>query len=152
MLEKEFDIKFTYVPFGGGGDVAKNLIGGHIDSTVNNPSEQLSFWKAGRSRVLATFTPERLELMPDTPTMTELGHPLVYEMQRSFVGGPGMPAEAQAFYVDMFNRLAALDEWQTYAADNALLTDLLTGDALQSYFLEERDKHKALLESMSASG
>ena len=38
MLEKEFGIKHTYVPFKGGGTVAKNLVGNHIDSTVNNPA------------------------------------------------------------------------------------------------------------------
>ena len=43
MLEKEFGIKHTYVPFKGGGTVAKNLVGNHIDSTVNNPAEQMGF-------------------------------------------------------------------------------------------------------------
>ena len=45
MLEKEFGIKHTYVPFKGGGTVAKNLVGNHIDSTVNNPAEQMGFGK-----------------------------------------------------------------------------------------------------------
>ncbi len=40
MLEKKFGIKVTYVPYKGGGTVAKELIGKHINSTVNNPSEQ----------------------------------------------------------------------------------------------------------------
>ena len=58
MLEKKFGFKVTYVPFKGGGTVAKNLIGKHIDSTVNNPSEQAGFWEAGKSRPLASFTPK----------------------------------------------------------------------------------------------
>ena len=148
MLEQEFGVDFTYVPFSGGGEVAKNLIGGHIESTVNNPAEQLAFWKAGKSRPIATFTEERLDIMPDVPTMRELGHDIVYSMQRSFVGPPEMPAEAQAFYVDMFEQVAATEEWQNYAAEQALLTDLLTGDALQEYFLAEREKHRELLEQL----
>ncbi len=148
MLEQEFGLSFTYVPFSGGGTVAKNLIGGHIDSTVNNPSEQLSFFQAGRSRPIATFTPERLAAFPDTPTMRELGHDLTYGMQRSFVGAPDMPAEAQQWYIEMFTKLAALDEWQDYCANNALEPDLLTGDELQAYFLEEREKHRSILSSM----
>ncbi|MFP4125859.1 MAG: Bug family tripartite tricarboxylate transporter substrate binding protein [Alphaproteobacteria bacterium] len=148
LLEQEFGLEVTYVPFGGGGTVAKNLVGGHVDSTVNNPSEQLAFWKAGESRPIATFTEERLDIMPEVPTMRELGHDLVYSMQRSFVGPSDMPAEAQAFYVDMFEQVAATEEWQEYAAEQALLTDLLTGDALQEYFLAERDKHRELLEQL----
>ena len=106
MLEKEFDLKMTYVPFKGGGDVAKNLVGGHIDSTVNNPSEQMGFYQAGKVRPIAAFTPERIEIFADMPTMTELGHPLVYWMQRSFVAPKDMPAEAVAYYTGMFEKLS----------------------------------------------
>ena len=145
MLEKEFGIKVTYVPFNGGGDVAKALVGGHIDSTVNNPSEQMGFYKAGKSRPIAAFTEARLEAFPDTPTMGELGHPLVYTMQRSFVAPPGTPDEAVAYYTEMFRQLSETEEWKAYTADEALLPDFLTGDELQSYFLEEREKHRAIL-------
>nr|WP_246423527.1 tripartite tricarboxylate transporter substrate binding protein [Roseospira goensis] len=147
MLEKEFGLTFTYVPFKGGGTVAKNLVGGHIDSTVNNPSEQLAFFKAGEVTPIATFTEERLEPLPDVPTMRELGHDLTYGMQRSFVGAPGMPADAQAYYIDLFQRLSDTEEWQNYAAEQALETDFLAGDALQEYFLKERAVHAELLEA-----
>jgi tripartite-type tricarboxylate transporter receptor subunit TctC len=150
MLEQEFDIKFNYVPFKGGGDVAKALIGGQIDSTVNNPSEQLAFHRAGKSRVLAAFTPERIEVFPDTPTMRELGHDLVYGMQRSFVAAPGITDEQQQFHIDLMTALSETAEWQEYASKNALVTDLLTGDELQAYFLEEREKHAQLLNALAS--
>jgi tripartite-type tricarboxylate transporter receptor subunit TctC len=152
MLEKEFDIKVTYVPFKGGGDVAKNLVGGHIDSTVNNPSEQMGFWQAGKSRPIAAFTPERLEVFPDVPTARELGHDIVYWMQRSFVAPKDMPAEAVAYYTEMFQKLSETEEWQAYTKDKALMADFLTGDALQAYFIEERDKHAAILADMEGEG
>ncbi|SNR63987.1 Bug family tripartite tricarboxylate transporter substrate binding protein [Puniceibacterium sediminis] len=148
MLEKEFDLDMTYVPFEGGGAVAKALIGGHIDSTVNNPSEQMGFYNAGKSVPIAAFTTERIEAFPDTPTMTELGHDLVYAMQRSFVAPKDMPPEAVAYYTEMFGKLNALPEWQKYTADEALDPDFLTGADLQAYFLVERDKHAALLKAM----
>ena len=148
LLEEEFGIQHTYVPFEGGGDVAKALVGGHVDATVNNPSEAMGFWKAEKVRPIATLTVERIEAMPDVPTMTELGHPVVYEMQRSFVGPAGMSPEAVAYYTDMFMKLSESPEWQTYMAENALIGDVLTGDALQAYFLEERELHRAILEQM----
>jgi tripartite-type tricarboxylate transporter receptor subunit TctC len=149
MLEKEFGIKVTYVPFKGGGDVAKNLVGGHIDSSVNNPSEALGFYKAGKVRPIAAFTPERISVFPDTPTMGELGHDLVYWMQRSFVAPKGMAPEAVAYYTEMFEKLNASEEWQTYTREKALMADFLTGEPLQAYFLEERGKHADLLSAMS---
>jgi tripartite-type tricarboxylate transporter receptor subunit TctC len=149
MLEQEFGLKFTYVPFDGGGDVAKALVGGHIDSSVNNPSEALAFAKAGKVNTLAAFTEERISVLPDTPTMREQGHDLVYEMQRSFVAPGGLEADQVAFYDDMMVRLSQTAEWQEYAAKNALVTDLLMGEELQKYFLAERDKHAKLLASLA---
>jgi tripartite-type tricarboxylate transporter receptor subunit TctC len=148
MLEKEFGIKHIYVPFKGGGTVAKNLIGGHIDSTVNNPSEQMGFFEAGKSRPIAAFTPKRLAVFPDVPTMAELGHPMTYYMQRSFVAPASMPEAAVAYYVDMFKKLSQSEEWQAYASKKALMTDFLSGDALQTYFLEERAAHAEILKNM----
>lgn len=148
MLEKEFDIEVTYVPFKGGGDVARNLVGGHIDSSVNNPSEALGFYQAGKVRPIAAFTPERIAVFPDTPTMGELGHDLVYWMQRSFVAPKGMSPEAVAYYTSMFEKLNQSEEWQTYTSEKALMADFLTGDELQAYFLEERAKHAELLNAM----
>lgn len=148
MLEETFGLDMTYVPFDGGGDVAKALVGGHIDSTVNNPSEQMGFYKAGKSRPIAAFTAERISAFPDTPTMTELGHPLTYGMQRSFVAAPGTPQEAIDYYVELFTKLSQTEEWQNYAAEEALDTSLLTGDDLQAYFLEEREKHRAILQGL----
>ncbi|MEM8869956.1 MAG: tripartite tricarboxylate transporter substrate binding protein [Pseudomonadota bacterium] len=148
MLEEEFDLKVTYVPFKGGGDVAKNLVGGHIDSSVNNPSEALGFYEAGKLRPIAAFTPDRIEVFPDTPTMTELGHELVYWMQRSFVAPKDMAPEAVAYYTEMFEKLNASPEWQTYTKEKALMADFLTGDELQNYFVGERSKHADLLSTM----
>ena len=46
-LEKATGTKFIYVPFKGGGEVAVQLVGKHIDSTVNNPIEAVAQWRAG---------------------------------------------------------------------------------------------------------
>lgn len=148
MLEQEFGINMTYVPFSGGGDVAKNLVGGHIDSSVNNPSEAMGFYDAGRLRPIAAFTEDRIETFPETPTMGELGHDLVYTMQRSFVAPKGMAPEAVAYYTNMFEQLNESEEWQTYTVESALMADFLTGDDLQAYFLQERDKHAELLDAI----
>ena len=48
-LEKAVGKKMTYVPFKGGGDVAVQLVGKHVDSTVNNPIEAVAHWRARRA-------------------------------------------------------------------------------------------------------
>src|SRR4029453_10192764 len=47
--------KFTYVPFAGGGAVAVQLVGNHVNSPVNNPIEACAQWKGGSLRPLCIF-------------------------------------------------------------------------------------------------
>ena len=60
MLEKAAGKKMTYIPFKGGGDVAVQLVGKHVDSTVNNPIEAESHWRAGKLRALCVMDKEKM--------------------------------------------------------------------------------------------
>ena len=85
QLEQALGVKFTYVPFKGGGEVCVNLVGKHIDSTVNNPIECASHWKAKRVRPLAVFDTARIAVpeWKDIPTVKEaLGADISYLMLR----------------------------------------------------------------------
>jgi tripartite-type tricarboxylate transporter receptor subunit TctC len=149
MLEKKFGIAVTYVPYKGGGKVAKELIGKHINSTVNNPSEQVGFWDAGKSRPLASFLPKGAMKgkWGTIPTFEELGHgnDMVYYMQRSVVAPGKLPEGAQEFYVDLFERVYKSSEWQDYLVKKGLIPGWLTGDKLQAYFVAEKGKHAKML-------
>jgi tripartite-type tricarboxylate transporter receptor subunit TctC len=149
MLEKTYGIKMTYVPFKGGGDVAKNLVGGHSDSTVNNPSEQMGFFQAGKSRPIAALTGKRIPVFPDVPTFTELGKPLEYYMQRSIIAPGGIPDDVRAYYVGVFDKVYKSKEWQDYCSKQALECAWLTGDELQKYFVKGREVHAEILKSMA---
>jgi tripartite-type tricarboxylate transporter receptor subunit TctC len=148
MLEQEFGLKMTYIPFKGGGDVAKNLAGKHVDSTVNNPSEALGFYQAKTVRPLVAFTPERIKAFPDTPTARELGHDLVYFMQRSVIAPPGVAKDVQAFYVGVFRKVHESPEWVKYTSEKALDRAFLTGDELTKFFVGEREMHRKLLKAL----
>src|SRR5690349_5594145 len=54
-LEKATGKKMTYVPYKGGGEVAVQLVGKHVDMTVNNPIEAVAQWRAGKVRPLCVF-------------------------------------------------------------------------------------------------
>ena len=148
FLNSAYDLDMKYVPFKGGGRVAKELAGKNANSTVNNPSEQLGFYEAGKTRPLAAFTPDRLELFSDAPTFVELGQDFVYFMQRSVVGAPGMSADAAAFYQDLFAKVFASEEWQKYRKDKSLYGDLISGDELKAYWERERAIHEAMLKEI----
>ena len=148
FLNSAYDLEMKYVPFKGGGRVAKELAGKNANSTVNNPSEQIGFYEAGKTRPLAAFTPERLELFGDAPTFVELGQDFVYFMQRSVVGAPGMSDEAAAFYQDLFEKVFESEEWQKYRRDRSLYGDLISGDELKAYWMRERAIHEVMLKEI----
>ena len=145
-----YGLNMKYIPYKGGGKVAATLAGNNCNSTVNNPSEQIGFWQAGKTRVLAAFTPERLPMFPDAPTFKELGQDFSYFMQRSVVGVPGMSKKATAFYVDLFTKVYKSAEWQKYMKDKSLGGEFMTGDALLKYWKRERKNHEVSLRKSGA--
>ena len=148
FLNRAYGLNMKYVPFKGGGRVAKELAGKHANSTVNNPSEQLGFYEAGTTRPIAAFTPQRLELFADSPTFKELGQDFVYFMQRSVVGAPGMSAEAEEYYRNVFQQVFDSEEWQTYRKKKSLYGDFLTGQALKDYWAREKEIHRVMLQEI----
>ncbi len=148
MIERAFGLKFTYVPFKGGGDVAVQLVGNHVSATVNNPSEAVSHWKAGRLRPLATIDSARIAL-PDwdkIPTMKEAtGTDLSYLMLRGIFAAPGIKPDQQAFYVDALKKVTETPEWKSYISDNGLKAGFLTGPEYVKWVGEQEVIHRELM-------
>ena len=145
MLERGYGIKMTYVPYRGGGDVAVNLAGKRLDSSVNNPAEALSFLQAGKVRPLAALTAHRIPALSEVPTMKELGRDITYSMQRSIVAPSGISAEAAAYYTAIFERVYVTPEWQDYCRSAGLDCAWLSGGKLKEDFLSQARKHRTLL-------
>jgi putative tricarboxylic transport membrane protein len=146
QLEQMAGIKFTYVPFKGGGEVCANLVGKHVDSTVNNPAECVGHWKAGRVRPLAVFDTERIPFgeWKTIPTMKELGYDINYLMLRGIFAAPRIPQEAQAFYVDLMRKVAETEEFKKYTEDNALKLSFLSGEDYVKWLEQAEALHKDL--------
>jgi len=151
MMEGDLDYKVTYIPFPGGGTVAKNLIGGQIDSTVNNPSEQMEFYRAGESKPIVQFTAERMPAFPDVPTAKEEGVDIENYMQRSVNGPPGMSADAQAWYEDVFQKVFDSKEWQDFCKSDGLTCDsMMKGAELGEFQTKQYKAHEDLIAKVGA--
>jgi tripartite-type tricarboxylate transporter receptor subunit TctC len=149
MVEQAQGVKFTYVPFKGGGEVCVNLVGKHIDSTVNNPIECVSHWKAKRVRPLAVFDPERI---PDAdwksiPTVKEaMGVNISYNMLRGIFGPPEMPKEAVDWYVAFLKKVFDSKDFQAYLHKGALKPAFASGSEYVKWVEENEKLHKELME------
>jgi tripartite-type tricarboxylate transporter receptor subunit TctC len=65
-----------HVPYKGAGQVAIDLIGGQLPASLITTGEGLPHSRAGKLRLLAMTGAERSPLMPEVPTMRELGYPV----------------------------------------------------------------------------
>jgi tripartite-type tricarboxylate transporter receptor subunit TctC len=153
-LEQATGAKLKYVSEKGGGDVAKALVGNHVNSTVNNPIEQVSFWKAGQTRALCVFDGKRIELTEkvtdemawsDIPTCKEAGLDIEYTMLRGIFMPAGVDQAAVDYYVGQFQKVRETPEWKEFMAKGAFNQSFMTGDEFKTWLTNAATLHKDLM-------
>jgi len=154
LLEKVAGKKITYIPFKGGGDVAVQLVGNHIDSTVNNPIEAESHWRAGKLRALCVMDKQAMpyktkltatQSWADIPTCTSAGIPVDYLMLRGIFMAPGVTPDQVAFYLDLFKKVRALPEWKEFMDKGAFNQTALTGQEFFDWLGKNEQMHRVLM-------
>ncbi|MGE0702143.1 MAG: Bug family tripartite tricarboxylate transporter substrate binding protein [Hyphomicrobiaceae bacterium] len=139
---------FTYIPFKGGGTVAVQLTGKHVDSSVNNPIEAVAQWRAGNLRPLCIFDEKRSTYTQkvtatmawsDISTCKEAGVDVTYQMLRGIFMPSGVKPEEVAFYVDLLKKVRETKDWQEFSEKGAFNTEFMTGDAFKAW-VEKADK------------
>jgi len=87
----------SHIPYKGGAPAMADLLGGQVDATFMNINTGLPNIKAGKLRALAITSTKRSPLLPDVPTMEELGVKgvTVYSWQ-AFAAPKGLPADIKA--------------------------------------------------------
>ncbi len=153
-LEKATGAKFTYLPFKGGGDVAVQLVGKHIDSTVNNPIEAVAQWRAGTLRPLCVFDDTRMPYKSkvtasmswyDIPTCAESGVATDYLMLRGIFMPGGVTQDQVNFYVELFKKVRATPEWKKFMEDGAFNTTFMAGKEYASWVEKNEALHRDLM-------
>ena len=154
-LEKQTGTKFTYISHRGGGDVATQLVGGHIDSSVNNPAEAVAQWRGGNLKPLCVFASERLAYKEkiagdmswnDIPTCKQAGVDFDYEMLRGIFMPGGVSADQVKYYVDLFAKVRATSEWKEYMAKGAFNQQVMSGKAYADWVEKAEALHKGLMQ------
>lgn len=147
-MSDAYDLDIKYIPYSGGGAVAKDLAGKQIMATVNNPAEAKGFYEAGDFIPLLAFSDERMPAYPDVPTIKEKGHDFSYYNQRAVVGAPGMSAEAAAYYQSVFTEIYESDDWQGYLTSESLSPLWMDASEQQNYWGLQVENHKKLLTAL----
>jgi tripartite-type tricarboxylate transporter receptor subunit TctC len=153
-LEKATGTKFIYVPFKGGGEVAVQLVGKHIDSSVNNPIEAVAQWRAGKLRALCVFDDTRMSYKAkvtdtmswnDIPTCQESGIPTDYQMLRGIFMPAGVTADHRAYYVELMKKIRATPDWIEFMEKGAFNQTTLSGADFEKWVAAAEATHLGLM-------
>ena len=153
-IEKATGTKFIYVPFQGGGAVAVQLVGKHIDSTVNNPIEAVAQWRAGSLRALCVFDDKRMSYKAkvtdtmawsDIPTCMESGIPMDYQMLRGIFMPAGVTADQRAYYVELMRKIRATPDWIDFMEKGAFNQTTMSGAEYEKWVAAAEATHLNLM-------
>ncbi len=153
-LEKATGTKLTYIPFRGGGEVAVQLVGKHVDSTVNNPIEAVAQWRGGKVRPLCVFDAKPLDYKDkvtadmawsDIPTCKSQGVDMEYLMLRGIFMTPNATPDQVAFYVELLKKVRETPEWQSLMKDGAFNQTFMTGAEYTKWVENEEKRHQTLM-------
>ena len=154
LIEKSVNGKFIYVPYKGGGEVAVQLVGKHVDSTVNNPIEAVAQWRGAKVRPLCVFDSKPLTYKEkvadmawsDLPTCKDNGLDVEYVMLRGIFMPPGVTPEQTAYYVDLMKKVRATADWKKFMDEGAFNQTFMEGAEFTRWVANEEIRHRLLMQ------
>jgi tripartite-type tricarboxylate transporter receptor subunit TctC len=153
-LEKNIGAKMTYIPFRGGGEVAVQLVGKHVDSTVNNPIEAVAQWRGGKVRPLCVFDVRPMpytakiaddKSWADIPTCKSQGLDVDYLMLRGIFMAPGATKAQVDYYIQLLEKVRETPEWAQLMADGAFNQSFMVGGDYAQWLERAERLHRTLM-------
>ena len=154
LLEKAAGKKMIYIPYRGGGEVAVQLVGNHVQATVNNPIEAESHWRAGKLRALCVMDGKKLpytakvtatQSWGDLATCASAGIPVEYVMLRGIFMAPGVTPEQTKFYVELLTKVRSLPEWKDFMEKGAFNQTSMSGQPFFDWLGKNEQMHRSLM-------
>lgn len=125
--------KLNYIAYSGGGESLAALLGNNVNAGISGVSEYAEQVAAGELRALAVSGAERVDALPDTPTLTEAGYDVELTNWRGVVA-PGNIDDAQReALTDAVTQLAESDTWQATLEEKEWDDAFLAGEEFDTY-------------------
>ena len=133
----------------GGGAVPTQLVGKHVNSTVNNPIEAVVAMEGGCAAALVPLRRQAQHLHREGHDGHGLvGHPdlqggrrrhRVPDAARHLHAPRASSPEQVAFYVDLFKKVTATEDWKKFMENGAFNQTFMSGDEFKTW-LESAEK------------
>jgi tripartite-type tricarboxylate transporter receptor subunit TctC len=118
IFEKATGIpKMRHLPTNGGGPALTALLGNNAQASTQAMSAASQHIKSGKLWALASFGATRSELLPDVPTLKELGYNAEYYLWVGLFAPKGTPADVVATLSAALDKAAESDQFKTVVSN-----------------------------------
>lgn len=144
-IEESQDVKFNHVPFEGAAPAIAALLGGHIDAVTVSDSEVLPTVQNGDFKILAVMGDKRSAVVPNVPTLKELGIKVAVFGWGGFAVPAGTPDAVKATLEAAFKTAIESDDFAKLCKERGMMLNYNTGAQIQSFAQEQFDFYSILI-------
>ncbi len=137
MIEQETGAKFKVVSMKSGAEALISVMGGHTQLSTENVSEGMPAVESKKLRVLAVSTLRRMAIVPDTPTLKELGYNIHIGSGRGLAMPAGVPKETVEHMEAALYRVYVSAPWKAHA-QSSHYENIWKGSAEFTQHLQQR--------------
>lgn len=138
LIEKQTGAKFNFIAHKGGGEAVLAVLGGHVQVSMENPSELIEHVRAKKLRALAISSEKRSPFLPGVPTLKEQGLPLTLGLGRAFGAPAGIPKEAQTLLEATFEKAYRTPAWKDFSTKNMFDDVFMKGEVFKNYLISQQ--------------
>jgi putative tricarboxylic transport membrane protein len=133
LVSEKAGFTFNYVSFNKQGELITALLSGALDAAMSNPGEVLGLIQSGDMRALAFSGKATPAALGNVPTFASLGYDIGISLPRGLVLPPGVPKEAQAWWIETMKKVVQTPEWKSYVEKQLLTENVLYGEDFRAF-------------------
>jgi putative tricarboxylic transport membrane protein len=136
-LQQLSGARFNVVIMKSGAESVTALLGGHVHWSTGQISDAMPHVEAGKMRILAVASQQRLPRLATIPTLKEQGYDMHVAAGRGFATPAAIPKDAAAYLDMLFEKTYNSSGWQAYMARN-LMEQVYMNSADYARYLQAR--------------
>jgi len=150
LLSEKAGFKFEYVSFNKQGELTTAVLSNALDAMMANPGEVLGLLQSGDLRAVAYSGKKTPKVLGNIPTLAEAGYDLGISMPRGLILPPGVPKEAQQWWIETVKKIVQTPEWKAYVEKQLLTENVMYGEDFRAFLKKTQDAFAAILKKSGA--
>jgi len=151
-LQRLSGARFNVVIMKSGAEAVTAVLGGHVHWSTGQMSDAMPHVEAGKMRVLAVASQQRLTPLATVPTMKEQGIDMHVAAGRAFAAPAAIPKDAVAYLDALFEKVYKSKGWQDYMTRNLMEPVYMNSTDYSRYLAARQPEFTQFITDMGLGG